>query len=61
MAQVQQAWFKECVADYGEEMARLAGTGFQLARDFAPLQGPMYRQAPRQGRVTAPVDHFEAG
>ena len=27
-------------------MARLAGTGFQLARsDFAPLQGLMYRRA----------------
>ena len=46
MAQVQRSWFKECVADYGEEVARLAGTGFQLARsDFAPLQGPMYRRA----------------
>ena len=49
MAQVQQSWFKECVADYGEELARLAGTGFQLARsDFAP----------RQGSVTARVDRF---
>jgi hypothetical protein len=46
MAQVQKSWFKECVADYGEELARLAGTGFQLARnDFAPLQSLMYRQA----------------
>jgi hypothetical protein len=46
LAQVQQSWFKECVADYGEELARLAGTGFQLARsDFAPLQGLMYRRA----------------
>ena len=46
MAQVQQSWFKECVGDYGEELARLAGTGFQLARsDFAPLQGLMYRRA----------------
>jgi hypothetical protein len=27
-------------------LARLAGTGFQLARsDFAPLQGLMYRRA----------------
>ena len=51
MAQVQQSWFKECVADYGEEVARLAGTGFQLARsDFAPLQSLMYRQA-RGGRA----------
>jgi hypothetical protein len=46
MAQVQQSWFKACVADYGEEVARLAGTGFQLARsDFAPLQSLVYRQA----------------
>ena len=46
MAQVQQSWFKECVGDYGEELARVAGTGFQLARsDFAPLQGLMYRRA----------------
>jgi hypothetical protein len=46
LAKVQQAWFKECLADYGEEVARIAGTGFQLARsDFAPLQGLMYRQA----------------
>jgi hypothetical protein len=46
MAHVQQSWFKECLADYGEELARIAGTGFQLARsDFAPLQGLMYRQA----------------
>ena len=46
LAKVQQAWFKECLADYGEEVARIAGTGFQLARsDFAPLQGLIYRQA----------------
>jgi hypothetical protein len=46
IAQVQQAWFKECVADYGEELGRLAGTGFQLARsDFMPLQSLMYRPA----------------
>ena len=46
MAQVHQSWFKECVADYGEELARLSRTGFQLARsDFAPLQGLMYRGA----------------
>jgi len=46
MAHVQQSWFRECAADYGEELARLAGTGFQLARsDFAPLQSLMYRQA----------------
>jgi hypothetical protein len=36
---------KECVADYGEELGRLAGTGFQLARsDFTPLQWLMYRK-----------------
>ena len=46
MAQVQRSWFKECVADYGEELARFARTGFRLARsDFAPLQSLMYRQA----------------
>ena len=57
MAHVQQSWFRECAADYGEELARLAGTGFQLARsDFAPLQGLMYRGARRQGPVRAPVD-----
>ena len=44
IAQVQQVWLKECVADYGEELGRLAGTGFQLARsDFMPLQSLMYR------------------
>jgi hypothetical protein len=46
IAQIQQAWVKDCVADYGEELGRLAGTGFQLARsDFTPLQWLMYRQA----------------
>jgi hypothetical protein len=46
IAQVQQSWFKECVADYGEELGRLAGTGFRLAgSDFTPLQWLMYRQA----------------
>jgi hypothetical protein len=46
IAQIQQAWFKECAADYGEELGRLAGTSFQLARsDFTPLQWLMYRQA----------------
>ena len=46
IAQVQQSWFKECVADYGEELGRLAGAGFQLARsDLTPLQWLMYRQA----------------
>src|SRR4026208_174517 len=38
IAQVQQCWFKDCAADYGEELSRLASTGFQLAQsDFAPL------------------------
>jgi hypothetical protein len=46
IAQVQQSWFKECVADYGEELGRLAGAGFQLAQsDLTPLQWLMYRQA----------------
>ena len=50
IAQVQQSWFKECVADYSEELGRLAGAGFQLARgDLTPLQWLMYRQA-REGK-----------
>jgi hypothetical protein len=50
IAQVQESWFKECSADYGEELSRLASTGFQLAQsDFAPLQRLMYRQ-PRGGK-----------
>src|SRR5512145_787930 len=32
MAKVQQSWFKDCAADYGEELGRLAATGFQLAQ-----------------------------
>jgi hypothetical protein len=45
IAQAQQSWFKDCAADYGEELSRLASTGFQLAQsDFAPLQGLMYCQ-----------------
>ena len=44
IAQVQQCWFKDCAAD-GEELSRLASTGFQLAQsDFAPLQRLMYSQ-----------------
>lgn len=50
MAKVQQSWFKDCAADYGEEVGRLAATGFQLAQsDFAPLQWLMYRK-PRGGK-----------
>jgi hypothetical protein len=50
IAKVQQSWFKECAADYGEELSRLASTGFQLAQsDFAPLQWLMYRK-PRGGK-----------
>ena len=50
MAKVQQSWFKDCAADYGEELSRLAATGFHLAQsDFAPLQRLMYRQ-PRAGK-----------
>jgi len=45
IAQVQQSWFKDCAADCGEELSRLASTGFQLAQsDFAPLQRLMYIQ-----------------
>jgi hypothetical protein len=44
MAKLQQSWFKECVADYGEEAGRLFATGFQLSTsDFVPLQCLMYR------------------
>ena len=53
IAEVQQSWFKECAADYGEEASRLAATGFQLAQsDFAPLQGLLYPQA-RGGKDNA--------
>ncbi|MGB3022099.1 MAG: hypothetical protein WBB50_08270 [Methyloceanibacter sp.] len=39
IVQLQQSWFKECAADYGEEAGRLFGTAFQLSTsDFAPLQ-----------------------
>lgn len=44
IAQAQQDWFKDCAADYGEELSRLASTGFQLVQsDFAPLQRLMCR------------------
>ena len=50
IAQVQQCWFKDCAADYGEELSRLASTGFQLAQsDFAPLQRLMCRQSGAKG------------
>jgi hypothetical protein len=46
IAQVQQSWFKDCAADYGEELGRLTATGFHLTQsDFAPLQWLMYRQS----------------
>jgi hypothetical protein len=49
IAEVQQSWFKRCLADYGEEVGRLTATGFHLVQsDFAPLQWLMYRQ-PREG------------
>jgi hypothetical protein len=51
IAQLQQSWFKECVADYGEEWGRLVGTSFQLAAsDFTPLQWLMYRSGHRGRR-----------
>lgn len=44
VAKLQQSWFKECVADYGEEAGRLFATGYQLSTsDIAPLQWLMYR------------------
>lgn len=51
IAQLQQSWFKECVADYGEETGRLFGTTFQLSTsDFVPLQWLMYRSGSRDRR-----------
>ena len=50
IAQMQQSWFKDCAADCGEELSRLASTGFQLAQsDFVPLQRLMYRQSGGKG------------
>ena len=50
IAEVQQSWFKDCAADSGEELSRLASTGFQLAQsDFAPLQRLRYRQSGAKG------------
>jgi len=54
VAKLQQSWFKECVADYGEETGRLFATGYQLSTsDIAPLQWLMYRPGrggkPRSG------------
>jgi hypothetical protein len=44
-AQVQQSWFKEYFANYGEELGRLVGTGVQLVlSDFTPLQRLMHRK-----------------
>src|SRR5262245_4236638 len=41
---LQHAWLKELLADYGEEVGRLAGTSFQLAMSgFVPMQGLFYR------------------
>ena len=56
IARLQQSWFKECVADYGEEAGRLFATGFQLSTsDFVPLQSLMHRWGrgakPRNGGV----------
>ena len=59
MAQVQQSWFKECVADYGETMARIAGTGFQLARsDFARLRFGVGRPATDQDTADHVLEPF---
>jgi hypothetical protein len=54
MAKVQQSWFKDCAADYGEELSRLAATGFHLAQsDFAPLQG-LVCPKPQAGKGNGP-------
>jgi len=51
IAQLQQSWLKECVADYGEEAGRLVASGFQLsAGDVGPLQWLMYRPGPGDRR-----------
>jgi hypothetical protein len=56
VSKLQQSWFKEWVADYGEEAGRLFATGFQLSTsDFVPLQSLVYRSGrggkPRNGGV----------
>ncbi|MGC2409606.1 MAG: hypothetical protein WA441_06350 [Methyloceanibacter sp.] len=55
IAELQQSWLRECVADYGEEWGRMVGTSFEIARsDFTPLQWLMYRSAPRKKGGNAP-------
>lgn len=48
LTELQQAWFGDLVADYGEEIGRFAGTSLQLAMsDLTPLQGLLYRRPAR--------------
>ncbi len=49
VAKLQQGWVKDCVADYGEEVGRFAGTGLQLMMsDLVPLQPLLYRKPARE-------------
>jgi hypothetical protein len=51
IADLQQAWLKDCIADYGEEVGRFAGTSLQLVTsDLTPLQWLLYRQPARRKR-----------
>jgi hypothetical protein len=45
---LQRTWVKDCIADYGEEVGRFAGTSLQLATsDLLPLQWLLYRKPRR--------------
>ena len=60
LAELQQAWLKECIADYGEEVGRIAGLNFQLATsDLLPLQWLVYRK-PRRATPEQAVAPREA-
>jgi len=61
MAQVQRSWFKECVADYGEEVARLAALSARPKRLRAAARADVSPGARRQRPVTAPADRFRPG
>jgi hypothetical protein len=50
VADLQQTWLKECIADYGEEVGRFTGTSLQLATsDLMPMQWLLYRR-PKRGK-----------
>ncbi len=51
LGELQQAWLRDLVGDYGEEAGRFAGTSLQLATsDFVPMQWLFYRQPARNRR-----------